>query len=203
MITKELDYFSINNRYGGSQQWMTDPWMKLGGCGALAAVDSSIYFSKYFGGKKIYENPTKITKSRYITLAGEMKPFLRPRSGGINKLGIYTDGYRDFLEYKGFKPEKIRMEAYSMGRPADDAWNVYKKQIDDGYLVPVLLLKPASKEWKDYYWHWFVLNAYRIDEESGKRYVKAVTWGNYQWLSFDGFWDEERADNGGMILYKI
>ena len=31
-MRKELEYFRIENAYGGSQDWFGDPMMKLGGC---------------------------------------------------------------------------------------------------------------------------------------------------------------------------
>ena len=39
---KNIDYFQIEGTPGGNQEWSTDFWMNLGGCGALAACDLSI-----------------------------------------------------------------------------------------------------------------------------------------------------------------
>ena len=36
---KNIDYFQIEGTPGGNQEWCTDFWMYLGGCGALAACD--------------------------------------------------------------------------------------------------------------------------------------------------------------------
>jgi len=34
---KNIDYFQIEGTPGGNQEWCTDFWMYLGGCGALGA----------------------------------------------------------------------------------------------------------------------------------------------------------------------
>lgn len=48
-MQKELDYFTIEHSYGGNQDWFWDPMMKIGGCAAVTACDSSIYFDCYKG----------------------------------------------------------------------------------------------------------------------------------------------------------
>lgn len=46
-MSKELKYFKIGSAYGGCQDWFSDYMMRIGGCGALTACDSSIYFDLY------------------------------------------------------------------------------------------------------------------------------------------------------------
>ena len=43
---KNIDYFQIEGTPGGNQEWCTDFWMYLGGCGALAACDLSICLAR-------------------------------------------------------------------------------------------------------------------------------------------------------------
>ena len=52
---KELNYFNIGSSFGGNQDWLKDPWMHLGGCGALAACDSILQM-EYSGIKKNLSN---------------------------------------------------------------------------------------------------------------------------------------------------
>ena len=53
-MQKELDYFMIEHSYGGNQEWFLDPMMKIGGCAAVTACDSSIYFDCYKGTEGLY-----------------------------------------------------------------------------------------------------------------------------------------------------
>lgn len=105
---KELPYFLVGGKYGFDQEDFQDPWMRLGGCGAVTACDSCIYFDLYFG-THFYPYPLyadeesrlrriEPTKQDYIGFSKIMKPYLRPRSMGIHTLELYMDGFRAFLE---------------------------------------------------------------------------------------------------------
>lgn len=201
MRTRALEHFKIEGRYGGSQQWMIDPWMHIGGCGALAAVDTCIFLAKHHGFHELIPDVDGIDKKRYRRLGMKMKPFLRPRISGINRLDIFTKGFERFLALN--KMDFLSMEAYPMGGSKDEAFEVLKAQIDKKLLVPVLLLNPIDPEWKDFHWHWFLLNGYRYEPKTGERFVRAVTYGSFVWKHWDTFWDDENADNGGMILYEL
>lgn len=196
----ELKYFRIGNALGGSQDWMRDPWMKLGGCAALAAIDSCIYFSLFHGKKKLCPiDVHHLTRDSYIQFAMTMKPYISPRLGGVSKLSIYTKGVEKYLCDIGFN--ELLMQPYSMGQPLTDAEQTLRQQIDNGILIPILLLNPISKEWRNYSWHWFLLAGYR--QEGDLLMVKAVTYGKGEWLPFSKLWDEKRDKNGGMILYEF
>lgn len=54
MHSKRLDYFTIEEAYGGSQDWFTNVVMNIGGCGAATACDSCIYFALYMGMDALY-----------------------------------------------------------------------------------------------------------------------------------------------------
>ena len=45
----ELPHFPVGTAYGGSQDWCESRWMKIGGCAAITACDSAIYFTLYKG----------------------------------------------------------------------------------------------------------------------------------------------------------
>ncbi len=202
MMKNELNHFYIDRFVGGSQDWMPDAWMRLGGCAALAAVDSMIYFTLCQKKKKLCPpeiDVKQLNKSIYITFAMIMKPYLRPRFMGVNKLHLYTDGVKQYM--KKYHIDSFTMEHFPTGQSLDVAQDMLIRQIDAGMIIPFLLLNPISKEWKDYHWHWFLLSGYEWRDD--RIYVKVITYGNYQWLSFDGLWNTTDPDNGGMILYQF
>ena len=45
-MRKELEHFYIGEALGGSQDWFMDPFMKLGGCGAVTACDICIWLAR-------------------------------------------------------------------------------------------------------------------------------------------------------------
>ena len=78
-MSKELEYFKIGSAYGGCQDWFSDYMMRIGGCGALTACDSCIYFDLYRGTQLYPYDVNRLTKADYIRFGIEMKPYLRPR----------------------------------------------------------------------------------------------------------------------------
>ena len=196
----ELEYFHIGRALGGSQDWMPDPWMKLGGCAALAAVDSFIYFTLICKKKKLCPfDVHRLTKDLYIRFAMIMKPYISPRFMGVSKLKLYTDGVEAYLRDRGC--DEPKMHPFPTGQPLEYAQETLKRQIDQGMLIPFLLLDPISKDWKNYHWHWFLLTGYRWDGDCFM--VKAVTYGAAEWLPFATLWDTKHSKNGGMILYEF
>lgn len=196
----ELNYFSIGNALGGSQSWMPDPWMKIGGCAALAAVDSFICFALHFGKDKLCPiDVFHLTKLQYIRFAMSMKPYIPPRFTGVCKLQWYVEGVESYIRDRGCNEPKLT--TFSTGKPLGEAQRKITEQIDKGIPIPFLLLNPISKEWKEYHWHWFMLTGYCRERDSLS--VKAVTYGEGEWLPFSTLWDSKNPDNGGMILYDI
>ncbi len=200
MVIKELDYFSVAGGYGGNQDFMRDPWMHIGGCGALAACDSLIYFAKHRGMKNLYPfDINEISRKDYTRFGMKMKPYLRPRFSGINKTSIYVDGLSEYLKDLG--ETRIRIRDFQGDEDVKLAGKHVMEQIDKGFLIPFLTLNHKDRKLKDYVWHWYILNGYRYDGE--KLWVKAVTYGEYQWIDFDELWDTGYSNKGGMILYDF
>lgn len=193
----ELDYFYIGNAYGGEQTWFSDYWMRLGGCAAVTACDCSIYFS-LFRKKNLYPyDVDHVMREDYIRFSKKMKPYLRPRISGIDRLDIYIDGFRKYLTDRG--EEKLKMKVWEGGNQISDTKIVVKQQINEGFPIPFLILKHANPNFQDYVWHWFLLTGY---EEIGDNFmVKVVTYGSWRWLKLDELWDTGYERKGGLIFF--
>ena len=150
----ELPYFYIGSAYGGNQDWLTDRMMNLGGCAAVTACDSSIYFTRYKDAQGLYPYETEdVAKKDYIAFTNVMKPYLRPRWGGIDRLDMYIDGMGQFLSDRG--DDDITMDPWSGDKTADETKDVIKAQIDAGWPIPHLVLHHNNPNFKFYDWHWF------------------------------------------------
>lgn len=55
------------------------------------------------------------------------------------------------------------------------------------------------KKYKDYDWHWFIINGYKYDSKSF--YIKAVTYSEYEWIDLAEFWDTGYERKGGLVLF--
>ena len=225
-MRKELEHFNVGEALGGSQDWFLDPYMKLGGCGAVTACDTCIWLARSQGAEWLYPfHSDEITRGDFLHFGRMMKPYLRPRSGGISRLELYMRGFGAYLRSReevwrrkgisGSVPDAetgkeslrmLRMEGFSGSRPSEEAWENIVSQIDKGFPVPMLMLRHKDPELKDFVWHWFLLIGYSDEEEpeatTKKRHVKAVTYGEWAWIDFERLWDTGYDHKGGLVLYR-
>lgn len=198
-MKKDLEYFHIGKSYGGSQEWFSELTMRNGGCGAATACETCIYFAKYRGKAYLYPYGTdEITREDYVNFGQIMKPYLHPRPSGIDTLELYMDGFRDYLKTVGEKD--LQMIPFSGESPFEEAREKVIEQIDDGYPVPMLLLKHKNPDLDPFVWHWFMLTGYQTWDEVF--YVRTVTFGKSQWLSLGELWDTGFERKGGLVLYR-
>lgn len=199
-MKKELDYFWIEDSYGGNQDWFATPMMRLGGCAAETACDSCIYLAKEFGKLDLCPYPIEnINKKEYVEFSKKMEPYLKPRMTGINKLDIYIEGFLKYLRDCG--EQKIEIDTVSGSSPIVQAKKAVVHQIDNNIPLPCLTLKHKDLRFKDYVWHWFLLTGYEIFED--KTMVKAVTYSEWEWLPLEELWDTGYREKGGLILYSV
>ena len=143
--------------------------------------------------------PENLSKDEYVDFAHMMEKYLWPRLAGINRLDIYIDGYTKYLQDSGVTC--LSMDTLDGTEPYEKAAETVMKQIDSGYPVPILNLNHRNKEFKDYTWHWFLLNGY--EKTDNTLLVKAVTYSGFQWLDFGKLWDTGYTNKGGLVLYSI
>ena len=200
-MKKELDYFNIEELYGGNQEIFSDLWMRGGGCAAVTACDLSIYLDLYKGtgdaAQGLYPFDLQhLTKESYERFAMLMKPYLRPRFSGIDKLDIYLKGYGKYLADRGCG--KITLSGFSGEEPYDRARELLISQIDAGFPVPMLNLRHRDKTFSDFEWHWFLLTGYETFEDTVM--VKVVSYGEFVWFDFKVLWHTGYRQKGGLII---
>ncbi len=200
-MKKELDYFNIEELYGGDQEKFKDFWMHVGGCAAVTACDLSIYMDLYKGTKTadggLYPFAlSELTKADYERFALIMKPYLRPRFSGIDKLEIYLRGFGRYL--KDHECSRIRLAGFSNHRTYADAVSALVSRIDHGFPVPYLNLRHRDSTFSDFEWHWFLLTGYELLDDTVM--VKVVSYGEYVWFDFQKLWNTGCSPKGGMIL---
>lgn len=194
---KELEYFKVGSAYGGCQDWFSDYMMRIGGCGAVTACDSCIYFDLYMGTQLYPYDVNRLTRADYIRFGMEMKPYLRPRWSGIDTLQLFMEGFGDYLSGRGCTG--IGMEPFRGNEPVERAREAIIRQINRCFPVPCLILNHKDPGYKAFEWHWFLLTGYErfVDECM----VKVVTYGTWHWLDLRGLWNTGHRRKGGLILY--
>ena len=199
MGKKELPYFSISNNFGGNQSWFLDPWMHIGGCGALTMCDFLIYMACCKNRKECYPyDAEKLTRRDYRRFGMSMKPYLRPRESGIKDLKTFMDGAAIYME--DAEIDGITVEGFSGDRNCQEAAQVIKGSIDADMPAAMLMLKHENREFNFFEWHWFLIVGY--DESPEGFRIKVATYGKAHWLPLEEFWNTGYDDRGGLVLFK-
>lgn len=198
-MRKELDYIRVSGSLGGNQDWFLDPFMKGGGCAAVTACDLCIYLAEKRGLVNLYPyNAKEPSKEDYLQFSKQMKPYLRPRWQGIDTLDIYLEGIKAYWRDVGC--EALTAEGLPGTASLEAAKEGVRRQIGKGFPIPFLLLHHKEPRLKDYEWHWFNLAGYEEQEEDF--FVKAVTYGEWEWLDLKTLWNTGFERKGGMILLE-
>ena len=209
-MKKELEYFAIEGAFGGNQDWFSNVVMNMGGCAAATACDSCIYFAKYMGMRALYPyDINNLTKEDYKRFSQVMKPYIRPRVGGVRKLSWYVDGFSKYIaavqakldiEEAGFL--NIRMQEISGDVEYAEAYRRIKSQIDAGLPVPYLMLRHLNTEkYKDFIWHWFLVVGY--EKEEHETWIDVATYGEKVRLNLKDLWKTGCEEKGGIVVYEI
>ncbi len=199
-MKKELPHFAIGSAYGGSQDWCPDDWMRIGGCAAITACDSSIFLMLHKGRRELYPYAlSEISRKDYVDFTDIIKPYLHPREGGVDRLDIYTDGFGQFLRDRG--ETSLSMSPWPGEKDLIETKEIVKKQINSGWLIPSLTLLHNRPSMQEFVWHWYLLNGYLEQDETFL--VKAVTFGTWRWLDFSVLWDSGFDRKGGLVLYDM
>ena len=227
---KNIDYFQIEGTPGGNQEWCTDFWMYLGGCGALAACDLSICLARNYGLKKCYPGDAwNLTKKDYVDFSTKMKPYIHPRVGGVTKLSMFTEGCGQYLKDCGYQ---VEFETLDGDRPYEEAEAFVKNALERNLPVIYLMLRHRDKEFKDLNWHWFSVTGYKIQTEQenkinirqqnisqedrgllegmnqnemktvDKVYLNYHTYGEALSVDFKRLWNTGMYKKGGMVAVK-
>lgn len=199
-MLKELDFFWVGEEYGGRQSLLPDMIMRFAGCAAVTACDSLIYMTLYKNLKNLCPFSTDQLRGRdYVAFFKTVKPYLRPRLMGINRLEIFVAAFKKFLKEHG--TFFLDVLPWSGDHDEQDTVNTIRQQIDRGFLIPYLLLHHKNPNFENYEWHWFLLTGYD-EKPDGRFMVKAVTYGAYEWLDFAKLWNTGYDRKGGLILFK-
>ena len=198
-MKKILDYFSIDGSVGGNQEWFKNVVMHIGGCAAATACDCCIYFALHRGMSCLYPYDIHaLSKQDYINFSMKMKPYLRPRVNGVNKLYMFTEGFGNYLRDVG--AVHIDMDELSGTEDYRVAQAYIKGHIDNGFPIPYLMLKHQKAYYKDFVWHWFL--CYGYEEREDGFWITIATYGESYTFLLKDLWNTGYEEKGGLIGFK-
>ena len=198
-MEKELNYPDIEGNYGGNQEWFSYFSMRVGGCAAATACELLMYLSqKEEAYRELYPfDSGRFTKAGFNELGKRMRPYLKPRRSGINRLSIYMDGLFAYMEQEAKRPKLFLMEGYDGNRCVRDAEAFIRGRLEDDMPVPYLLLRHRDPSFDDITWHWFMLTGYEERPEGFT--VRFATYGERREVLLERLWDTGYGEKGGMV----
>ncbi len=202
-MREELKYLDIEGHYGGDQEWFSYFSMRFGGCAAATACELLLYHALYREGcRALYPYDIgRPTKADFNLLGKRMRPYLKPRAGGISRLSTYTEGLSRYLREE--TGGKFLLEAESLGgdAPEEEAEAFVREGIRRGIPMPFLLLRHQDPQFSEITWHWFLLTGY---EESGEGLrVVYGTYGERYTALLSSLWDTGHEQKGGILRLCI
>ena len=193
---KILDYFMIDGAVGGNQEWFKNVVMYIGGCAAATACDCCIYLALHRRMEKLYPYDVhRLTREDYVSFSMKMKPYLRPRVNGVNKLYMFTDGFGAYVRDAG--RTDVSMKECPGTNDYEVAAGFIREQIESGYPVPYLMLRHKKAYYKDFVWHWFL--CYGYEERPDGMWITVATYGQSHTFSLRDLWDTGYEEKGGLI----
>ena len=191
-----LDYFMIDGAVGGNQEWFKNVVMYIGGCAAATACDCCIYLALRRGMKELYPyDAENLNREDYVSFSMKMKPYLKPRVSGVNKLWMFTGGFEAYLKNAG--RNDISMKEFPGTNDYAAAADFIRSQIDGGCPVPYLMLRHKKAYYKDFVWHWFL--CYGYEERPDGVWITVATYGEAYTFSLRDLWDTGYEEKGGLI----
>ena len=200
-MRRELGYFTVDGDVGFDQERFEDSWLKRGGCGTVTACDLCICLAKYHGLTGLYAKDTEeISEEEYVSFAVQMRKFLGPRPMGIWKTEMFTEGFNAYMESIGYQPLVLR--DFSGKGDVEEAVELVRKQINQGYPVPYLMLRHLNVEkYKDFIWHWFLVVGYEKNEQG--MWIDVATYGEKVRLDLMELWKTGCEEKGGIVIYEL
>lgn len=190
-----VPYFKIGNTPGGNQDWFVDWWMHIGGCGALAACDLCLCLAKNYGFQDLIPFSTEhLTQSMYLDLGMKMKPYIRPRMGGVSKLSFFTKGLEKYMKDRGYQ---VKFDLCPGENDVEEAMDFIKNHLKENMPVACLLLRHRNVKFKDIIWHWFMITGYEIREDD--MILTYHTYGHIHKISLKEMWNTGFRKKGGFV----
>lgn len=80
-----------------------------------------------------------LTKEAFVAFGMKMKPYLKPRMGGVSKLSMYEEGFGRYLAELG---SRVSIKGFSREHSYEEAKDFVKKQIGEpkGGMIELSLL---------------------------------------------------------------
>lgn len=146
---------------GGSQEWYSESWQRMSGCGPTAASNLIWYLTRSRSDLKHLCDVGSGDKASFVKLMSEMFTFITPGMLGVNTSAIFTAGMLKYCEAYGVKliPQALEIPKLSIMRPVlEKAHEFILCSLRSDCPVAFLNLSNGNQHRLDS-WHWVTIIA--------------------------------------------
>ncbi len=144
---------------GGSQEWYTDQWRRMSGCGPTVAANIVWYLARSRPEFKSLCEVGDADQASFLRLMLEMFDYITPGPGGVNRTHIFTHGAVSYGDARG-----VSILAGTVEVPGVPRCGAGSEQIRDfimdalGEDLPVAFLNLSNGSLTDLEgWHWVTI----------------------------------------------
>jgi hypothetical protein len=176
--------------YGCDQDWYTTKWQQLSGCGPTVATNMVIYILK-----KQYA-----TRSEYVELMRDVRKYVTPTIGGVNRTSIYYRGLARCFSNNNYPMEYRYLNVPKKAhRPSfDQITEFINFALKNDRPIAFLNLhngKVVNLE----AWHWTLIVESHLDSESGST-VMILDNGEKKTIDLR-LWYDTTTNDGGFVYF--
>lgn len=188
-------------RYGADQEWYGALWRRKAGCGPTAASVMLAYLAHTRPGMEALCTLSKLEREAFVAYMDEVWEYVTPGPQGLNTIGKYSAGVKDFAEAQGVavNPLELAVPKKVTERPGfDKCVSFLRAGLEGGCPVAFLNLHNGKVENLDC-WHWVLITGLTLDGEGAKAIV--TDGGNKVEIDLR-LWYDTTKDGGGFVYLE-
>lgn len=192
MLEKELQFLTVDEKYGGNQYKFRHPIMNRGGCSTVCACHAAALLARKNPDKKaLYPYDTlDLSQKEFTKFADTMYKYVAPGFRGMSNIHLFERG---FLKYAQSVNTPVEIRLLSGESSFSQARAFINHCLDLGLCLQYLLLHHQDPAFEEIEWHWFTVTGYK-----GNNIVYS-TWGEKREADLEKLWQTGHKEKGGLV----
>lgn len=208
--------------YGPNQEWYSDYWQQLSGCGPVSAALVTAYLARftdlpnasrlYTGTPALPEKtfngtPEFITLPSFVSHMETLWRYVTPTKMGTWKLSMYEEGIERFAEERGvpLEAESIWIRPAQPQRRSERMFEELRDFVIEGLSrdIPVAFLNYFGGQMRDISnWHWVTVTSARMTEDEELVWLTVSDQGMHVEFSLNQ-WFYTSYGGGGFVSFYL
>ncbi len=202
-VLQITDDASQQMSFGGDQEWYSDPFHRMAGCGPTCAANISAYLALTRSHLRPLYSGEDTRKSSFSTHMESLYGFVTPGNMGLNRTEMFTSGIAKFAESRGIPLEyhvfEVRGNMSRDRQPVSELERFILKGLEQD--CPIAFLNLSKGRVKNLQaWHWITITGADI----GDSHLRAFASDEGKQICIDlKLWYLSTRMRGGLIYFSV